>query len=290
MSRARIAYRPSAEPQGLLWKLHLVSPPASQLRPVPPFEEETLATWFERGACVGDGFAPGDAKIEVLTPFGWGPEVTRLAGLGGLASPGSAPLVLPMVLEARWRVSSLSAAALRLAMHEMLTGLRLGPRASVSPCATVAQVEAIGGLASEVVQLEPKDLGRSCAGSGRTPPFRVKYEPQAKTKKRGVTIETRTPKDPDVRGELDITLQRWASVLERWLAAASPSAMPRWLDTDESKVGAKGERFVVKLMEWEEPVSFAWPFDAAHPLGLLLDMLTVTHLRGTEILGVSAAI
>ena len=87
---------------------------------------------------------------------------------------------------------------------------------------------------------------------------------------------------------LEMTLQRWATIVDRYLEAARPKERLFWLDTDGSTVREKTVRFPIRRKDYEDVVSFAWPFDVALPAGLLADMLTVVHLAGTRIASVDA--
>lgn len=81
-----------------------------------------------------------------------------------------------------------------------------------------------------------------------------------------------------------MTLQRWATIVDRYLEVAKPKERLFWLDTDGSTVRDKTARFPIRRKDCEDVVSFAWPFDVA----LLVDMLTVVHLGGVRIASVDA--
>ncbi len=268
----RVTYAESAEPQDVTVTLGLVPQRGVGLQM--PFEEAVFAQWMNAGAGVGASFAPGATKVEVVAPLD-----TRLAADAGL-----------VLRSFQLRVTALCDEAVLWMAREALRPMALGANASIGPLATVVSVDIVG---SRPAELRTDDAVRS-APFPRTgvaaPPFAFALTAQKKTDKRSVTIRTtRLVKGAD-DFTLDMTLQLWATIVDRYLEAAKPKERLLWLDTDGGSARDKTVRFPIRRKDYEDVVAFAWPFDVALPAGLLRDLLTVVHLGGTRIAAVDAAL
>ena len=237
-----------------------------------PFEEAVFADWMNRGAGVGASFAPGATKVEVVSPLD-----TRLP-----QEPG-------VVLRSfRLRVTALCDEAVLWMAREAMRPMALGPGASIGALATVVSVDIVGSLPAKP-RTDDEVRGAPFPRTGvAKPPFAFELTPQKKTDKRSVTIKTTRPINAAASFTLEMPLQRWATIVDRYLEAARPKERLFWLDTDGSTVREKTVRFPIRRKDYEDVVSFAWPFDVALPAGLLADMLTVVHLAGTRIASVDA--
>lgn len=265
-----MTYAESPAPQDVTVTLGLVPAPGGVGQM--PFEEAVFADWMNRGAGVGASFAPGTTKVEVVSPLD-----SRLP-----QEPG-------VVLRSfQLRVTALCDEAVLWMAREAMRPMALGPNASVRPLASIVSVDIVGSLPAK-----PR-TGDAVRGAPfpRTgvakPPFAFELTPQKKTDKRSVTIKTTRPINSAASFTLEMTLQRWATIVDRYLEAAKPKERLFWLDTDGSTIRDKTARFPIRRKDCEDVVSFAWPFDVALPAGLLVDMLTVVHLGGTRIASVDA--
>lgn len=268
----RVTYAGSAEPQDVTVTLGLVPQRGVGLKM--PFEEAVFASWMNAGAGGGASFAPGATKVEVVTPLD-----TQFA-------PDSGVVLRSLQL----RVTALCDEAVLWMAREAVRPMALGANASIGPLATVVSVDIVGSLPAKL-RADDAVRGAPFPRTGvAAPPFAFALSPQKKTDKRSVTIRTTRPIKGAADFTLGMTLQLWATIVDRYLEAAKPKERLLWLDTDGGAVRDKTVRFPVRRKDYEDVVSFAWPFDVALPAGLLCDLLTVVHLGGTRIASVDAAL